>query len=185
MQEISFGSEEEYSKFFDERQKLSILCIDSNTCTFCKKEHKALDQLEVFYNRVFTNPEDKKIDIFTMNIDNAETNTEIADNLNVDVLPSLIFINAGKIIEINDPDYKSAPYTLQGYYSSGQLKKIINYLVNNPEITEIGKIFFGESCNSCKKLSNHGRNYCKKHHIKVNSEDSCIKYGRNAKYRIR
>jgi hypothetical protein len=175
MQEISFESINKLSSFIAEQKELTILEITGEGCGFCAEQEKHMEKLEFL---------DTRIKGFKLNLDHKEHNavhSEIAESLNIDVLPSTMFIHEGNIVEINDPGVPTTPFAYVCALSFSALKKLSLFILEKRG--SVNQYFFGIACRACRSMKGIDKR-CSLFNIKMYPDDSCDHFKRNMNYTI-
>jgi uncharacterized protein YeeX (DUF496 family) len=174
MQELTFQSQEEFQGFFENNKGLSILLFRSETCNVCPLEEKALNKIQTSLGEV--------VKTFRIDVDKNKVQSDLADAFNVEILPSMLFLNNTQIIEVRDPRFPTSPFILQGYYRMPCMKKIIVLIVQDP-LAKIDDFFFRNTCLSCSRF-NKKTSKCFLFKLKVYPFDECKKHRKNIKYNL-
>lgn len=170
MQDMNLKAIDELDSFISASKGLAIMEFTGDGCGFCAEQAKAIEKLEFL---------DQRIKGFKINTDASPVHAEIAENFNIDVLPSIVFVRDGEIIDVNDPGTPATPCAFVCSLPYASLKKLATFIIAKEG--NIFDYFFSKSCRSCRKFKN---GTCIFHRVKPMPDDLCNQYKRGIKYAL-
>lgn len=115
MKTINFESVDEAFEFIENQEKLTLLIFCSDDCNTCPKQLEIIDELLW---------ESSDFKAFKINIDKEGGNRNLAKQMELEILPSILVIKNGETVEIDDEEFENE-FFLSGLFEKDEMKKII------------------------------------------------------------
>lgn len=113
-----FNEMKEAEDFISSITNIALIMICSNLCDKCVEEEEILNALSTEF---------PDIDIFKVNMDESDGNMALAATLGIELLPALLFIIGGEVVETKDGLF------LSGFYNTDELKLALKTIQQTPE----------------------------------------------------
>jgi len=158
--------------FIETIKGTGVIMFCRSDCTWCPKEIEILEKIE----------QEGMIKAFKIDISKGSPMRSVAGDLGLKYLPSMLLVNDGQLVSIDDPRFNSE-YLLHQYHTEEQLRRLLDF---NKDLWSKDRKFmelvFFEFCGCCKSFSKDC--YCSRHKVRPMSRDWCKKFQKREKFCI-
>ena len=111
----------------------AICFVREKKCPICPEQLKIIESI-------------KGRNIFLLDIDASDANKKFSKTLDLEIVPSFLFIKNGEALAVKDPDAKSN-FLMAGLQSKGVLEKIFSIIEKYNDPFEL---IIGKNCIACR-----------------------------------